>query len=188
MASSDWLKARNGSAALPAFSAATPKAIDTTSNCRTLKFSEVLAAPLLILVDASRPKTLAGTRPLRKSSQEPVEDGAAAAVLAIAVLTPGWMTRPSTMPMTTAIKAVMANQSSVCQTSFAALERFLRLAMEATMAVKISGGTSARSSWTNMLPMVCSVTESQLGLPAASGPILRATRPSSRPMTMAIRT
>ncbi|MNV85976.1 hypothetical protein D3C71_1799720 [compost metagenome] len=71
MTSSDWLKARNGLAASPAFSAAAPKTIETTRICSTLKFSEVLALPSVSLVLASRPNMLAGTRPLRKSSHEP---------------------------------------------------------------------------------------------------------------------
>ena len=90
--------------------------------------------------------------------------------------------------MTTAISEVIANQSSVCQTSFAAFCSVARLAIEATIAVKTSGGTSARRSWTKIEPIVWRVTVSQLALPAASTPMLRAMRPSSRPMTMAVRT
>ena len=52
------------------------------------------------------------------------------------------------MPMLTAIRAVMANQSSVFQASLAALDTWRRLAMELTTAVKISGTTAACSSET----------------------------------------
>ena len=90
--------------------------------------------------------------------------------------------------MATAISAVMANQSSVCQTSLAALLSSRRLAIEATMAVKTSTGTSARSSETKDEPMVESVVVNQLALPAASGPMVRATKPRARPMTMAAST
>ncbi|MCY1242639.1 hypothetical protein D9M72_556130 [compost metagenome] len=71
MASSDWLKARNGLAASPTFSAAAPTAMETTRICKTLKLSEVVAPVSVTLVLASRPSTLAGTRPFRKSSHEP---------------------------------------------------------------------------------------------------------------------
>ena len=63
----------------------------------------------------------------------------------------------------TATKAVTANQSRVCQTSAAAFESCLRLLIEATIAVKISGGTSACSSCTKIEPVVASVVVSQLG-------------------------
>ena len=76
----------------------------------------------------------------------------------------------------------------VCQTSAAALESCLRLPIEATIAVKINGGTSARSSWTKIEPMVDRASASQFGSPAASGPRLRATRPRRRPTAMAART
>ena len=42
---------------------------------------------------------------------------------------PGWKTRPRTMPMATAISAVMANHSSVCPARRAALVTCRRLAM-----------------------------------------------------------
>ena len=67
------------------------------------------------------------------------------------------------MPMTTAISAVMANHSSVFQASRAAPVTSRRLAIEATIARKTSGGTMARSSVTKMVPTVVSVSVSQLG-------------------------
>jgi hypothetical protein len=103
-------------------------------------------------------------------------------------LMPGWMIRPSAMPISTAMKAVNANQSSVCQTSAAALESWRRLLIEATIAVKISGGTSACSNCTKIEPVVANVVVRAFGWPAASGPILRAIQPSTSPITMAART
>lgn len=67
------------------------------------------------------------------------------------------------MPISTAMKAVRANQSNVCQTSVAALESCRRLEIEATIAVKISAGTSACRSCTKIEPVVASVVVSQLG-------------------------
>ncbi|MCY1543826.1 hypothetical protein D9M68_796590 [compost metagenome] len=92
------------------------------------------------------------------------------------------------MPMATAISAVIANHSSVCQTSLAALLSSRRLAIDATMAVKTSTGTRARSSETKLEPMVARVWVSQLAAPEASGPMLRAMKPRISPMTMAAST
>ena len=56
-----------------------------------------------------------------------------------------------------------------------------RFAIEATIAVNTSGGTTARRSVTNDDPIVDSVTTSQLSLPSAAGPIVRANQPRSTP-------
>ena len=60
--------------------------------------------------------------------------GALALAAATPALMPGWISRPSAMPISTAMKAVRANQSNVCQTSVAALESCRRLLIEATIA------------------------------------------------------
>jgi BMFP domain-containing protein YqiC len=50
------------------------------------------------------------------------------------------------MPISTAIREVMANQRSVFQASLAALDTWRRLEMELTTAVKIRGTTAVCSS------------------------------------------
>ena len=92
------------------------------------------------------------------------------------------------MPIATAISAVMANHSSVWAASRAALETCLRLAIDTMTAVTISGGTSALSSETKLLPMVARVLVSQFGEPSETGPISRATSPRATPTTRARRT
>ena len=103
-----------------------PTAMATTRICSTLNDIDTLPSSP---AEPSRPSTLAGTRPVRKSSHEPVDDGAEAASEATLVWSPGWTTRPRTMPMTTAISAVMANQASVFQARRAAPVTSRRLAM-----------------------------------------------------------
>ena len=49
------------------------------------------------------------------------------------------------------------------------------MAIEATIAVKMSGGTIALSRVTNEEPIVARVVVSQFGSPSAAGPICRAT-------------
>ena len=56
------------------------------------------------------------------------------------------------MPISTAIRAVTANQKSVRQTRRAAFCSWAILAMLATIAVNTSGGTRVRSSWTKIAP------------------------------------
>ena len=96
--------------------------------------------------------------------------------------------------MATAISAVMANHASVCQASRAAPVTSRRLAIEATIARKTSGGTTARSSVTKVPPTVLRVSVSQLGSTSPvvastpSAPMLRATRPRTTPRTRPIRT
>ena len=96
--------------------------------------------------------------------------------------------------MTTAMSAVMANHASVCQARRAAPVTSRRLAIEATIARKTSGGTTARSSVTKVSPTVLSVSVSQLGSTSPvvastpSAPMLRATRPRTTPRTRPIRT
>src|SRR6476620_11706920 len=75
MASSDALNCRNGSALAPTFSAAMPIAAATTSNCSTLKLSDVLAAPSVRVVFAFRPRKLLGTSPVTNAHHEPVVVG-----------------------------------------------------------------------------------------------------------------
>ena len=190
-ASAERTKDRNGSAASPTLRVAMPMAIATTRICSTLNDIDTLPSSP---ADPSRPSTLAGTRPVRKSSHEPVLDGALAASAVTLVWSPGWSTRPSTMPIETAISAVMANQASVFHASRAAPVTSRRFAMEATIARNTSGGTTARSSVTKVPPMVLSVSVSQLGStsPVAastpSAPMLRATRPRTTPSTSPVRT
>jgi hypothetical protein len=62
------------------------------------------------------------------------------------------------MPISTAIRAVTANQNRVRQTRRAAFCIWAMLAMLATMAVNTSGGTRTRSNWTKIEPTWCSVS------------------------------
>ncbi|CPU65080.1 Uncharacterised protein [Mycobacteroides abscessus] len=120
IASAERLNARNGSAFLPDLSAAMPMTSATTRICSTLKLTDVDAAPVSApsspvsrLVEAPRPRTLPGMRPLRKSSHVPVRPGSEAASSETDARLPGWNSRPRPMPTATEIAAVMANHSSV---------------------------------------------------------------------------
>ena len=64
------------------------------------------------------------------------------------VLAPGCSSTPRPMPISTAIRDVMANQSSVFHASFAAFDTCRRFEMELTTAVKMSGTTAVCSSET----------------------------------------
>ena len=190
-ASAERTKVRNESAASPTLSVAMPTAMATTRICSTLNDMPTVPSPLSY---PSRPSTLAGTRPVRKSSHEPVDDGAEAAADVTLVWSPGRSTSPSTMPIDTAMSAVIANQASVFHARRAALVTSRRLAMDATMARNTSGGTIARSSVTNVPPTVLRVSVSQLGSTSPveastpSAPMLRATRPRTTPSARPIRT
>lgn len=144
--------------------------------CSTLNDSVVTASPSASLVADDSPRKFAGTRPLRKSSQLPVEEGSAAFAGSTPVRSPGSRRRPSAIPMSTAIRAVAANQRRVWTTSLAALARSLRAAIEATIAAKTRGGTSVRSSWMKIAPTVCSPSASALPSPRP-----RAQKPSATP-------
>lgn len=96
------------------------------------------------------------------------------------------------MPIPTAMSAVIANQASVFHASRAAPVTSRRLAMEATIARKTSGGTIVLRRVTKTSPTVVRVSVSQLGsgTPSTtpSGPMERATRPSTTPRTRPMRT
>ncbi len=64
------------------------------------------------------------------------------------VFDPGWVIKPTTMPISTAMNAVIANHSSVCTARRAAFATLRRFAMELTIAVKISGMTATVSNAT----------------------------------------
>ena len=110
----------NGSAFGPTFTAAIPKTIAMTSSCRTLKFSDPETAPSVSLIFTPRPRKFCGTMLCRNPHHEPTESGSCAAEASTPELTPGLMTKPSTMAMTTDTKDVMANQTSVETASLAA--------------------------------------------------------------------
>ena len=181
---------RNGSASAPTLRVAMPTAMATTRIWSTLNDRPTEpSSPAL----PSRPRTLAGTRPVRKSSQDPVVEGADAASAETLAWSPGWSTRPSVMPIATAIRAVIANHARVFHARRAAPVTSRRLAIDATIARKTSGGTIVRSRVTKTLPTVVRVSVSQLGsvTPAAStesGPMARATRPRTTPSASPIRT
>ena len=146
-ARAEALRFRNGSAALPTFSAAMPTAIAITRIWSTLKLTAVVATPSVTVVLAPRPRKFFGNRPVRKAHQSPDLPAYLASWL-MPVLAPGCSSTPRPMPISTAISEVMANQSSVFQASRAALETARRLEMELTTAVKIRGTTAVCSSET----------------------------------------
>ena len=119
-----------------------------TSSCRTLKLSDVVATPSATEVFAPNPRKLFGTSPVMNAHHEPELLGSFAASAATSVREPGSVIRPTMMPMITAMKAVIANQSKVCTARRAALATWRRLAMELTMAVNTSGITATVSSLT----------------------------------------
>lgn len=125
---------------------------------------------------------LAGTIEVRKSSHEPEREGASAPAVLIVALEPGLVTSPMTMPIVTAMRAVMANQTSVWTASRAALVTCRRLAMLTMIAVRTSGTTTTCSSCTKVLPIVLSVVASQPIWPS------RATKPRTRPTARPSRT
>src|SRR5699024_7554903 len=179
MLSTDSVKFRNGSALAPTFSAAMPTTREMTTICSTLKSSETLSSRN----EDSRPRKLAGTTPERKSSQLPELPGAPACSDPMEVFWPGLVIRPNVMPIETAIRAVMANQSRVWPASRAALVTLRRFAIETTIAVNTSGGTTARSRETKVEPIVSRVTVSQFSVFSATLPILSATNPRAMPST-----
>ena len=114
-----------------------------------LKLNDVVAVPLsATVVFAPSARKLFGTKPVRNDHQDPTLDGSPAESAPALVRDPGWATRPMTMPMITAMNAVMANHHSVWIARRAAFVTSRRLAMELTMAVKTSGMTATVSSLT----------------------------------------
>src|SRR5699024_3873833 len=182
---------RNGSAFSPTESVAMPTAIEITRICRALKLRETEPSSP---ADPVMPRKFEGTRPWRKSSQPPWVSEASAASAVTPELAPGEVTAPRAMPIETAIRAVIANQSSVFPASRAAPVTPRRFAIDVTIARKISGGTRASSRATEIEPMVCRVVVSQFGpsppsSPApGTGPIWAATRPRITPRIRPIRT
>ena len=91
------------------------------------------------------------------------------------------------MPIATAISAVIANQARVFHARRAAPVTSRRLAMDATMARKTSGGTIVRSRVTKTLPTVVEGLGQPVGVghaggvDASRGPCARATRPRTTP-------
>ena len=134
----DSVNRRNGSAARPALTAATPMAREMTKICRTLKVRPTVSSSGSNL--PVRPMMLAGTMDCKKPIQEPVWVGAAAVEGSMLVPAPGRSTSAATMPASTEKNAVMANHTSVEIASRAALVTLRRLATEVTTAVKTSGG------------------------------------------------
>src|SRR3954468_25037672 len=185
VARAERVSRRTGSAASPTLRTAIPIATEITISCSTLNDSPIVPSSCGA---AWSPKMLPGTRPVRKSHQPPVVPMSWAAEASTELFRPGLVSRPSPMPMETAISAVMANQSRVWPASRAALDTCLRLAMLTMTAVTISGGTRTFSSVTKVLPTVWRVLVSQLGVPSATGPISRARSPRATPSTRARRT
>src|SRR5690606_9549371 len=161
-----------------------------TRICRALKLSESepssFAEPVM-------PRKFEGTRPVRKSSQPPWVEEAAAESAETLEFSPGEVSAPSAMPTETAMSEVIANHSRVFQARRAALVTLRRFAIEVTIARKISGGTSAFSRVTKIDPMVDSVVVSQfapsgLASVGVTGPMFAATSPRITPRTRPMRT
>src|SRR6478735_6337391 len=125
-ARAEALRLRNGSAALPTLSAATPTAMAMTRICRTLKVTEVVTAPESPTVElAPKPRKFLGKRPTRKAHQSP-DLPAYLACWVMPALAPGWSSTPSPIPISTAIRDVMANHRRVFHASLAALDTWRR--------------------------------------------------------------
>ena len=175
----DSVKRRNGSAALPAFTAAMPMAKEITSSCRAPKLRETSPS----LKEAPRPMKLLGSMDCRNAVHEPTCDGSAAVAASTDVPTPGLSTSATRMPAITEKNAVMANHTSVDMASEAALVTLRRFATEVTTAAKMSGGTMTLSSWTYAEPMPVSVVVSQLASSSARPASMPdAMKPTIRPM------
>jgi hypothetical protein len=112
----------------------------------TLKLTEVVTAPDSATVElAPSPRKFLGNRPTRKAHQSPdLPEYLASSEMP--VLAPGCSRTPRPMPISTAIRDVMANHSRVFQASLAALDTWRRFEMELTTAVKIRGTTAVCSS------------------------------------------
>ncbi|MCY1240062.1 hypothetical protein D9M72_528910 [compost metagenome] len=96
---------------------------------------------------APRPRKFLGKSPTRNAHQSPdLPEYLASWVMP--VLAPGWSNTPRPMPISTAIRDVMANHRSVFHASFAALDTWRRFEIELTTAVKMSGTTAVCSSET----------------------------------------
>src|SRR5690625_881511 len=174
------LKSRKGFALDPVRRAASPTTSATTALCRAAKLTEPEE-------ETPRPRKFWGTRPVRKSSHDPVREGSKPSSAVTEVLWPGLKTKPRAIPTATDASAVTPNHSSVWPARRAALVTLPRVAIEATIAVKISGGTMVRRRVTKIEPMVERAVVSQLAasLPSGSraGPIHRARPPRRRPKT-----
>ena len=142
--SRDSVNRRNGSAALPALSAAMPMAMEITMSCNALKSRAT--EPFFSL--APNPKILLGITEFKNPSHDPVVAGSWAALASTPAPTPGWMRIPRIIAEVTARNAVTANHMRVCAASRAALVTCLRLAIDVTTAVNISGAIITLSSCT----------------------------------------
>ncbi|SIJ69796.1 Uncharacterised protein [Mycobacteroides abscessus subsp. abscessus] len=186
-ASAASANSRKGSAALPTLTAAIPRAPETMMSWRTLKSTSETSAPVSPgAVETSRPRKLTGMSPVRNPIQLPSCSGAWPCRELASAWTPGCMMRAMSRPMTTAMKAVSANHSSVETARRAALVTFLRLPMLAMIAVMMSGTTAALRRVTYEDPMVSRVCPSQLSCASLTGPHERATSPRTTPATRAI--
>jgi len=120
-----------------------PITSETTRICRMLKFTAVVTVSGSTTLElVSRPRKFTGIRPLRNPSHEPSLPEYVPGC-SWPVPTPGCAMTPSSMPITTAINAVMANHNRVFHARRAALETSRRLAMEEITAVTTSGTTAA---------------------------------------------
>ena len=184
--SSDSVKARNGSALRPPLSAAMPTTTAITMICRMLKFTEEVMAPPAAgsaTLFTPMPRKFCGIRPSRKFHHVPTVCGAAFS-RPVPACAPGWMVMPSTMPIDTAMKAVIANQSRVWPARRAAFCTRRRFEMLATIAVKTSGTTAARRIVTYEPPILSSVSDSTVCVSAVA-PSWRPRRPAAMPRTSA---
>jgi hypothetical protein len=93
---------------------------------------------------------------------------------------------PSTIPIETAMNAVIANQRMVWPARRAAFCTRRRLEMLATIAVKMRGTTAARSSVTYEPPILSSVSDSTVCVSCVA-PSWRPMRPAAMPSTSAAR-
>ena len=114
-----------------------------------LKFTPETNVPSVVpgVVLTARPRKFCGIRPRRKFHQVPWV-ATAPFTRSVPACAPGWIVMPSTIPIETAMNAVIANQRMVWPARRAAFCTRRRLEMLATIAVKMRGTTAARSSVT----------------------------------------
>jgi hypothetical protein len=108
------VNATNGSARLPTLSAAMPTATEMTMTCSTLKPTVEVIAPVV----ARRARHGEAEEVLRDQALEEVPPradrvGAPVVSWSCATRLPGWIVMPRTMPIVTAMRAVIPNHSRV---------------------------------------------------------------------------
>lgn len=168
-----------------------PTAIEMTRIWSTLNEKPIEPSPLS---EPSRPSTLAGTRPVRKSSQDPVLDGALAASEPDAGVVAGLQDQAEHDADRHRDEGGGCEPGQRLPGQARGIGDLTQVGDRGHDREEDQGGTTARSSVTNVPPTVLRVSVSQLGSTSPveastpSAPMLRATSPSATPRTRPIRT